>query len=247
MTADGQTARASDLTPSDLAPGLLLGPDVELGREVMIGGNVVIHRQSRISPGATIQDGAVIGKPAVLGPASSAERSAPAAAEIGAGAAVLAGAIVFGGARIEPGAIVGDQASVRERSVVGRDSVVGRGSAVDNDVVIGSRVRIQTGCYVTAYSEIEDDVFVGPCVVTTNDNSMGRHSPDAGLEGVTLRRACRIGGGAVLCPGVEIGEEAFVAAGSVVTRSVPARSVVMGVPATVVRSVGDDDVLERWT
>ncbi|NLT07613.1 MAG: N-acetyltransferase, partial [Solirubrobacterales bacterium] len=143
-------------------------------------------------------------------------------------------------------AIVGDQAQVRERAVVGAGSVVGRGSAVDNDVTVGERVRIQSNCYVTAYSEIEDDVFVGPGVTLTNDDTMGRHGQEYALRGATLRRACRIGGGATLTPGVEVGVEAFVAAGAVVTRDVPARAVVIGVPARVVREVGDEDLLERW-
>ena len=66
------------------------------------------------------------------------------------------------------------------------------------------------------------------------------------MEGATLRRACRVGGGVVLCPGVEIGEEAFIAAGAVVTRDIPPRGVAMGVPARVVREVPDEDLLERW-
>jgi acetyltransferase-like isoleucine patch superfamily enzyme len=66
------------------------------------------------------------------------------------------------------------------------------------------------------------------------------------MRGATLRRACRIGGGAVLTPGVEVGEEAFVAAGAVVTRDVPARAVMIGVPARVVREVADEDLIERW-
>ena len=70
----------------------------------------------------------------------------------------------------------------------------------------------------------------GPGRDHDNDDTMGRHAPRAPLRGATLRRACRIGGGVVLTPGVEIGEEAFVAAGAVVTRDVPARAVVMGVP-----------------
>ena len=82
-------------------------------------------------------------------------------------------------------------------------------------------------------------MFVGPGVTTTNDSTMARHPPDEPLAGPTLRRACRVGGGVVLCPGVELGEEAFVAAGAVVTRDVPARAVVMGVPARVVREVED--------
>jgi UDP-2-acetamido-3-amino-2,3-dideoxy-glucuronate N-acetyltransferase len=107
-------------------------------------------------------------------------------------------------------------------------------------------VSVQTDVYLTAFSKIEDDVFVGPGACTTNDDTMSRHPPDVPLRGARLRRACRVGGGAVLCPGVEVGEEAFVAAGAVVTRDVPARAVVMGVPARVVRDVQDGDLLERW-
>jgi acetyltransferase-like isoleucine patch superfamily enzyme len=90
-------------------------------------------------------------------------------------------------------------------------------------------------------------VFIGPGVVMTNDDAMGRHGPDAPLRGPVLKRACRVGGGVVLCPGVVIGEEAFIAAGAVVIRDVPERAVVMGVPGRVVRQVGDEDLLERWT
>ena len=130
--------------------------------------------------------------------------------------------------------------------MVGARSVVGRGSSVDFDARIGSGVLIQTGVYVTAGSVVEDDVFVGPGVQMANDDTMGRHPPGEALAGPVLRRACRIGAGVVLVPGVEIGSEAFVAAGAVVTRDVGPREVVMGVPARVVRQVGDEDLLERW-
>jgi UDP-2-acetamido-3-amino-2,3-dideoxy-glucuronate N-acetyltransferase len=68
---------------------------------------------------------------------------------------------------------------------------------------------------------------------------------DAGqpLDAPTLRRACRIGGGALLTPGVEIGEEAFVAAGAVVTRDVPPRTIVMGVPGRPLGEVPEDQLL----
>jgi UDP-2-acetamido-3-amino-2,3-dideoxy-glucuronate N-acetyltransferase len=234
------------LRPSERAPGLLLGEGAQVPESVEIGGNVVIHAGTVIGEGARLQDAVVVGKPLALGPRSTASREAPPAAEIGAGATVCAGAVLVAGARVGAGAILGDQSHMRERAELGEGSVVGRGSAVDNDVVIGARVRIQTGCYITAYSTIEADVFVAPGVTLTNDHTMARHGPDHEVRGATLRRACRVGGGVVLLPGIEVGEEAFVAAGAVVTRDVPPRGVAMGVPARVIREVGDEDLLERW-
>ena len=205
----------------------------------------MIHAGARIGAGCVIQDAAVIGKPPKLGARSTASRAAPEPAVIADDVAVCAGAVVLAGAEVGAGAVIGDQAQVRERARIGAGSVIGRGSAVDNDVTIGERVSVQTNCYITAGTVIAEDVFVGPGATLTNDNTMSRHEPGP-PDAPTLARACRIGGGAVICPGVEVGEEAFVAAGAVVAADVPARAVVVGVPARRVRDVGDEDLLERW-
>src|SRR4029078_3951046 len=87
---------------------------------------------------------------------------------------------------------------------------VGRGSLVENDTTIGALTKIQADAYVTAYSTLEESVFIAPCVVTTHDDFMRRTERRHELiKGPTIRRGARVGGGAVLCPGVEIGEEAF--------------------------------------
>jgi acetyltransferase-like isoleucine patch superfamily enzyme len=232
---------------SDLAaPGLVLSPTASVGRDVTFGANVVVHDGVVIGDGAVIQDNVVLGKVPKLAPTSGAAGQPVEALIIEEGAAICAGAIVFAGSHIGARAIIGDQSYVRERTRIGERSVIGRGSAVDNDVTIGARVKVQTNVYVTGFSVVEDDVFLGPGVFTTNDDAMGRHAPDEPLRGAIFRRACRVGGAAVLVPGVEIGEEAFVAAGAVVTNDVPARGVVMGVPARIIRQVGDEDLLERW-
>jgi acetyltransferase-like isoleucine patch superfamily enzyme len=122
--------------------------------------------------------------------------------------------------------------------------VVGRGSLVENDTTVGAMTKIQADAYITAYSTLEEHVFVAPCVVTTNDNFMGRteRRHDV-IKGPTIRRGARIGGGATLCPGIEIGEEAFVGAGAVVTKDVPPRTIVYGNPARPVRDVPEEELL----
>jgi UDP-3-O-[3-hydroxymyristoyl] glucosamine N-acyltransferase len=229
-----------------LGPFAVVGPRVRIGAGSRLGAHVVVHEGTVLGDGCEVQDGAVLGKAPKLARHSTASAAVPDPLTVGDGAVVCCGAIVFAGATLAAGAIVGDQAYVRERAVVGEDTVIGRGSTVDNNVRIGTRVRVQTDVYLTAYSLVEDDVFVGPGTCTTNDDTMSRHDASYVLRGAVLRRACRVGGGVVLCPGVEVGEEAFVAAGAVVTRSVPARAVVIGVPARVVREVPDADLLERW-
>jgi acetyltransferase-like isoleucine patch superfamily enzyme len=204
-----------------------------------------VHDKTVIGDGCVIEDHAVLGKRPRLARGSSAQGEVG-DLELGARVTVCSGAVVFAGAIIAAEAILGDQSYVRERSRIGEGSVIGRGSVVDNDVIVGDRVKVQTSVYLTAFTVIEDDVFVGPGTTTTNDDTMARHGPEEALRGAIMRRACRVGGGTVLTPGVEIGAEAFVAAGAVVTRDVPARAVAMGVPARVVREVGERDLLEHW-
>jgi acetyltransferase-like isoleucine patch superfamily enzyme len=182
------------LSPSDLAPGLLLGEGVEIGAGVLIGGYAVIHA----------------------------------------------------GVRIGDGARVGDHAQIRDGARIGAGATIGSLTSVDPEVVVGDRSSVQARCYLSAGTVVEDDVFIGPGVTLANDNTMDRHPPETSLEGPLLRRACRIGAGVVVCPAIEIGEEAFVAAGAVVAADVPPRSVVMGVPARPLRQVPDEDLLERW-
>jgi acetyltransferase-like isoleucine patch superfamily enzyme len=209
-----------------------------------IADTAVVYAGVELGEDVVIGDYAVVGKQPVLGPRSTAAREELPPLVVGDGARILAGAIVFAGSRLGEGVIVGDQACVRERCGLAEEVVIGRGAFVENDVVVGARTKIQANAYVTAYSLLEEDVFVAPCVVTTNDNSMGRtEERHAQRKGPTIRRGARIGGGAVLLPGIEIGEEAFVGAGAVVLADVPARAVVVGNPARQIREVRTEELL----
>ncbi len=211
-----------------------------------------IHATAIVYPGTMLGENvkvleyAVVGKQPSLSPRSTAKREELPPAEIGDGTIVSTGAVVFAGAKVGERVILGDQSCVRERVVVGDDVVIGRGSLVENDTTIGALTKIQAEAYITAYSTLEEHVFIAPCVVTTNDDFMGRtERRHELLRGPTIRRGARVGGGAILLPGVEIGEEAFVGAGAVVTKDVEPRMLVVGNPARVLRAVPQDELLEQ--
>jgi acetyltransferase-like isoleucine patch superfamily enzyme len=228
-----------------VGPGAVVHEGVSVGAGGVIGAGAVLHPGTVLGEQCLVEDGAVLGKRPRLRPGSSAEGS-HGPLQVGNGVTICCGAVVYAGATLGQDVIIGDHAQVRERTVVGERTVLGRGSTIDFDTRVGARVSIQTMVYLTAAALVEDDVFIGPGVTTTNDDSMDRHPRGEPLHGPVLRRACRIGAAATLTPGVIIGEEAFVGAGAVVTRDVAARDIVVGVPARVIGRVGDEDLLERW-
>jgi acetyltransferase-like isoleucine patch superfamily enzyme len=210
-----------------------------------------IHPTATVYPGTVLGDGvrvleyAVVGKQPSLGAASTASREPLPPTELADGVVVSTGAVVFAGSTVGPRSVVGDQSCIRERVHLGENCILGRGSLIENDTTVGAGTRIQAGAYITAYSTLEEDVFIAPCVVTTNDNYMGRtEKRRTEMRGPTIRRSARIGGGAIILPGVEIGTEAFVGAGAVVTKDVEPGKLVVGNPARVLRDVAVEELRE---
>ncbi len=227
-----------------MSPGAVIHGDAQVGARSHIGSGAVLYACVVMGEQCVVDDGAILGKRPRLKPGSRAGEHRYQQLVLEAGVTVGSGAILYAGARIGSRTAIGDQAQVRERSTVGADTVVGRGAAIEFDTSVGSRVTIDNGAYVTAGSLVEDDVQIGPGVVTTNDNTMGRHGPELTLRGCVLRRGCRIGGRVTLLPGVEVGEQATVLTGAVVTRNVEPGTVVGGAPArptTASRSATPDE------
>lgn len=230
-----------------IGSGVVIEPGVTIGEGAQIDHGVVIRERTSVGPGARLGAGVVLGQRPSRGKNSTlriSEEITPLV--LGEECQVGAGAVIYAGAMLGPGCYVADAAQVRENVRLGCRVSVGRAATVENDCVVGDDTKIQTGAYIAAGSILEENVFVGPMVTTTNDNFLGRTEERFQYrKGVTVRRGARIGGGAVILPGVCIGQEALVAAGSVVTRDVPAFRVVMGVPARVVRNVPDEQIIFR--
>ncbi len=220
----------------ELGPNVVIGERVHLGDRVQVGPNVVIGDDVSLADDVVVDPGAVIGKVPRLGPNSRYEPVTGGTVRIEEGACVCSHAVIFVDVVLGPGSIAGEHSTIREGTRIGAGSVVGRMCGIAPGVRVGERVRIQATSGLALGTIVEDDVFIGPSLLTFSDQTAG-HDADAGIQGVTLRRASRIGGGVVLMPGVCVGEEAMVAAGSLVTHDVPVHALVMGRPARFVREL----------
>ena len=147
--------------------------------------------------------------------------------------------VIADDAVIGDGTIIGNFVLIRDKTVIGRNCKIGSYVDIEGDVIIGDDVSLQSGCYITRGTVIENLVFFGPRVVTMNDKRMSYHRPSMRFERQAPRilRAARIGGASVLGPGVMVGENALIGSGSVVIADVPDRCVAFGNPARIVGEV----------
>ena len=153
--------------------------------------------------------------------------------------------VIADDAEIGEGTRVGNFVLIRDKTIIGRECLIGSYVDIEGDVRVGDFVSLQSGCYLTRGVVVEDHVFCGPRTMTLNDKHMtyGRPGMTFVRQAPRILRAARISGGSILCPGVTISENAVVGAGSVVTRDVPDRMIVLGNPAEVVRAVPPDQII----
>ena len=159
---------------------------------------------------------------------------------------IYATADIAGSAQIGDGTVIWHYAQLREDCIIGENVIIGRGVYVGNGASIGPSCKIQNYALIYEPAVLEAGVFIGPGVILTNDEYPRAVNPDGSQKGgsdwnpvgVTIREGASIGAGSICIAPVEIGAWALVAAGSTVTKNVPAFALVAGIPAKRIRWVG---------
>lgn len=226
---------------------IVVSANVSIGDDCQVGHGVVLHPDSTIGDQVRIDDHVVVGKwplravNSILKPTQQLDP-----AVVSNRCMIGTHATVYRGATLNQAILVADQATIRERVTIGEFTIVGRGVVVENDCTVGRYCKLETESYITAYSTLEDRVFIAPQVATSNDNFVGRTEERfQHFKGVTVKRGGRIGVGSVILPGKTIGEDGLVAAGSVVSKDVPAGKIVLGQPAREFRAVPEEQLLDN--
>lgn len=227
--------------------GVVIEAGAQIGDGCRIEHQAVIYEGTILGAGCKVGAGAVLGKKPESAPTSVNKASTDAPPlQLGENCIVGAGAVIYRGATIGNGCLLADLCFVRDNTQIGDFCIIGTGVVVENRVKIGNFCKVQTGAYITAATTLEDRVFVAPRVVTTNDNFMGRTKERFETwGGPILRYGARVGANVVLLPNVEVGEEAFIAAGSLVSKAVPPKTLMMGAPAKERRPVPEAQFVEN--
>ena len=226
---------------------VMIGDNAVIGENCRIGSGVIIYPGTLIGSDVRIDESAVLGKPPMKAALSALtdERERP-SLKVGNRCLIGVGAVIYEGTTLGEDLLIADLATIREDVTVGDKTIIGRGVAVENKCSIGARCKIETNTYICSLSNIADDCFVAPGVITTNDNFLGRTKERFKYhKGITMKRGARIGGGAVILPGIVINEDGVVGAGSVVTKDVPPGVIVAGNPARKLRDVPIEQLLEN--
>lgn len=214
---------------------------------VMFEGEATVLGQTRIGRGSIIGFYSIIGYPVsskirnLRNPSAEEYDNVSEGSIIGENCFIRSNSVIYERVFLGSGVQTGHSVLIREDSRIGDKTLIGTHSLIDGRVEIGSETSLQSGVYVPPMSVIGSRVFLAPFVVITND----KYPPSKKLLGVVIEDGAIIGANSVLVSGVRIGEGAVVASGAVVTKDVPPRSVVMGVPARIVGTREDYERKKR--
>jgi acetyltransferase-like isoleucine patch superfamily enzyme len=226
----------------------LLGSNISLGRNVAFGENVIIYDNVEIGDDVTIEHNSIVGYDNLTNLREEVkDLERPFLTKIGNGVLIRPNSIVYTGCTIANDSRVCSHVIMREFTELGRNSYLGNGVKVEGYSKIGNETGVETQVHVTAKALIEDKVFIAAMSVLANGQTITWARPHVPTfeEGPKIRKGARIAIGVKILPGIEIGREALIGAGAVVTKDIPSFKIAVGVPARVVGEVPEEERLRE--
>ncbi len=191
----------------------------------MIADSAILHPGIQFGKHAKVEDYCIIGVPI--------KESSEQSTVIGDHALIRSHTVIYAGNVIGKHFQTGNKANIRELNQIGAYVSIGTMTVIEHHVVIGDRVRIHSQGFVPEYCVLEDDCWLGPNVVLTNAKYPKHPNAKHVLQGVRVRKNAKLGANCTILPGIVIGENSLVGAGSTVTKNVPDGVIVAGVPAII--------------
>jgi len=195
--------------------------------------NAIIYPNVDVGEGTVIEDFCIIGCPPRGNKAGELKTT------IGRNCLIRSHSIIYAGNRIGDNFQTGNMVTIREENTIGNNVSVGTKSDVQHHVTIEDDVGIHTLAFIPEFSVLKKGCWIGPNVIMTNAPFPRSSLAKENLKGATVEEDAKVGANATLLPGVTIGKNALVGAGAVVTKDVPAETVVVGNPAKQVKKVSE--------
>ncbi len=227
----------------------IIGKNVTIGAyavidNCLIADNCIIHPHAYIGDGVIIErnveifNGAVIGKEPKGAGATARTIYFKRHILIDENSSICPHAIIYYDVQIGKNTLIGDGASIREGCVIGNFCIISRYVTINYDTKIGNHVKIMDNTHITGLMVIEDNVFISALVGSANDNKVRSEFGDH-IKGATIKHGATIGLGALILPNITIGEEAFIAASSTVTKDINPKKLAVGTPAREMSTFAD--------
>ncbi len=239
--------RISDLAVVEtdrIGQNVTVHPFAVIREGVVIGNNVIIHPHVVIESGVTLGDNVEVFPGAYLGKVPKGAGATARTPEferrivIGESCSIGPHAVIYYDVVLGRNTLIGDGASIREKARIGDYCIISRYVTLNYNVTIGNRTKIMDLTHITGNTRIGDDVFISILVSTVNDNQIGKTGySDEAIQGPCIENGVAVGSSANIFPAVTIGESAVVGASALVTKDVPPRKVVTGIPAVIKRDV----------